>query len=60
MKMSIGGRPAEACDKTVIEIVNPATGKVIDTVPNAGPQDVAIAVKIAKAAQKQWAKVPVH
>jgi len=60
VKMSIGGRSAEACDKTVIEIVNPATGKVIDTVPNAGPQDVAIAVKIAKAAQKQWAKVPVH
>lgn len=60
MKMFIGGKPAEACDKTVIEIINPATGAVIDTVPNAGPEDVAIAVSIAKSAQKKWAKVPVH
>ncbi len=60
MKMSIGGKPAEACDKTIIEIINPATGKVIDSVPNAGPEDVAIAVAKAKSAQKVWAKVPTH
>lgn len=60
MKMSIGGKPVDACDKTVIEIINPATGKVIDTVPNAGPEDVAIAVEKAKYAQKEWAKVPIH
>lgn len=60
MKMLIGGKPVDACDKTVIEIINPATGKVIDTVPNAGPEDVELAVEIAKAAQKEWAKVPVY
>ena len=60
MKMYIGGKPVEACDKTVIEIINPASGKVIDTVPNAGLDDVALAVEQAKAGQKEWAKVPVH
>ena len=60
MQMLIGGKPADACDKTVIEIINPATGRVIDTVPNAGPEDVALAVEKAKAAQKEWAKVPVY
>ncbi len=60
MKMYIGGKPVDACDKTTIEIINPATGKVIDTVPNAGPEDVAIAVQQAKSAQKEWARIPVH
>lgn len=60
MKMFIGGKPVDACDKTVIKITNPATGKIIDTVPNAGAEDVAIAVEKAKSAQKEWAKVPVH
>ena len=60
MKMYIGGKPVDACDKTTIDIVNPATGQVIESVPNAGVDDVAIAVAQAKVAQKQWAKVPVH
>lgn len=60
MKMLIGGKPVDACDKTVVEIINPATGQVIDTVPNAGPEDVAIAVEKAKSAQKEWARVPIH
>ncbi len=60
MKMYIGGKPVDAYDKTVIAIVNPATGTVIDSVPNAGPQDVDLAVQTAKAAQKQWARIPVY
>lgn len=60
MKMIIGGKPVDAVDGSVIQIVNPATGKGIDTVPNAGPEDVEIAVAKAKTAQEKWAQVPVY
>lgn len=60
MKMIIDGKQVDASDKKVLEILNPATGKVIDTVPEATLQDVDDAVKAAKAAQKIWAKVPVY
>jgi succinate-semialdehyde dehydrogenase/glutarate-semialdehyde dehydrogenase len=60
MKMSINGKPADAFDKSVINIINPATGQIIDTVPNAGEEDVARAVEAAQAAQKIWAKVAIH
>ncbi|MBR5740413.1 MAG: aldehyde dehydrogenase, partial [Firmicutes bacterium] len=60
MKMLINGQPADAKDGVVIDVINPATGKVIDTVPSATKEDVDRAVAAAKAAQKEWAKVPVH
>ncbi len=60
MKMLINGQPADAKDGAVIEVTNPATGQVIDTVPSASKEDVDRAVAGAKAAQKIWAKVPVH
>ena len=59
MKMFIGGKTADASDGKVIEVTNPANGKLVDTVPSATPQDVAAAVAAAKEAQKVWAKVPV-
>lgn len=60
MKMLIGGKAVDASDGAVIEVINPATGAVVDTVPAATEADVANAVACAKAAQKDWAKVPVH
>ncbi len=59
MKMFINGKATEASDGQTIEVTNPATGDVIDTVPAATPQDVADAVKYARAAQKAWNEVPV-
>ncbi|MCM1149029.1 MAG: aldehyde dehydrogenase family protein [Butyricicoccus sp.] len=60
MKMLIGGKAVAASDGAVIDVINPATGAVVDTVPAATAGDVAQAVACAKAAQKIWAKVPVH
>ena len=60
MKMIINGKEACSSDGKVIEVTNPATGAVIDTVPAATCEDVDRAVTCAKAAQKEWAKVPVY
>ena len=58
MKMIINGKQVDASDKSVMEIVNPYTGKVIDTVPNATEKDVDTAVKAANKAFPAWAEVP--
>ncbi|SEW35841.1 aldehyde dehydrogenase family protein [[Clostridium] fimetarium] len=60
MNMIINGKLVEASDGKVLEILNPATGKLIDTVPAATEEDIKNAVSAAKAAQKIWAKVPVY
>lgn len=60
MKMYIGGISVGASDGQTIDVINPATGAVVDTVPAATKEDVDLAVKNAVAAQKIWAKVPVY
>jgi acyl-CoA reductase-like NAD-dependent aldehyde dehydrogenase len=60
MKMIIDGKLTDASDGGVIEVLNPATGKVIDTIPSATQEDVNRAVEQAKKGQKIWAKVPVY
>lgn len=59
MKMFINGIPCDSSDGVTIDVTNPATGAVIDTVPAATKEDVDRAVACAKAAQKEWAAVPV-
>lgn len=59
MKMFINGIPCDASDGVTIDVINPATGAVVDTVPAATKEDVDRAVACAKAAQKKWAAVPV-
>lgn len=60
MKMIINGKAVGASDNKTINVINPATNEIIDTVPAATEEDVKAAVAHAKAAQKIWAKVPVH
>jgi succinate-semialdehyde dehydrogenase/glutarate-semialdehyde dehydrogenase len=60
MKMIIDGKAVGASNGAVIEVTNPANGKVIDTVPAATEEDVKLAVEKAHAGQKIWAKVPIH
>ena len=47
MKMIIDGKKRDASDNGIIEVYNPATQQLIDTVPNATPQDVELALDTA-------------
>lgn len=60
MKNLIGGKLLDSSDNEVIEIRNPATEEIIDTVPNSTEQDVNNAVNEAKKAYKNWAKKPLY
>jgi succinate-semialdehyde dehydrogenase/glutarate-semialdehyde dehydrogenase len=54
--MLIGGEWREATAHEQIEVVNPATEEVIDTVPAASPDDVDLAVATAKRAFTEWSR----
>lgn len=60
MKNLIGYEWKEASNGAKIEVVNPATSELIDTVPNVSLEDVDEAAKVAKIEQKKWAEVPMH
>ena len=60
MKNLIGYEWKEASDGATIEVVNPATQELIDTVPNVTEEDVDEAVKIALIEQKKWEKVSIY
>jgi acyl-CoA reductase-like NAD-dependent aldehyde dehydrogenase len=60
MKMWLCGRPVNAKSGDVIPIYNPATREVIDVVPQAGPEDVAEAIRIARCGRKVMAALPAH
>lgn len=59
MKMLINGQPTDAKDGKVINVINPATGEILETVPMATTEDIDFAVSTAVSAQKTWANVPV-
>jgi len=54
MKMLINGNSVEAETKEVIEVTNPYTGEVLDTVPAAAKADVDRAITGAEKGQKSW------
>lgn len=60
MKMIIGGTKCEASNGEVMEVINPATGEVIDTVPSATEEDVNRALDLANGAKKAWRKFPLY
>lgn len=59
-KNLIGNEWCNSSNGAVIEVTNPATNEVIDTVPNSTLEDVDVAVKNAIAGQKEWANKPIH
>lgn len=58
MKMIINGKQVDSSDKTILEIINPYTGKLYETVPNASVKDVDFAVKTAHKGYLMWKDVP--
>ena len=58
MKMIINGKYLDSSDKQTLNIINPYTGKVYDTVPNASKKDVDLAVKTAHKGYLTWKDVP--
>jgi len=59
-KLFIGGRWAKAKSGADFETSNPATGKSLIRIAEAGDKDVDAAVKAARAAQPNWAALPGH
>lgn len=60
MKSLIGKNWCDAKDGSIIEVRNPATNELIDTVPSLSLEEVNEAVEYAFVAQKDWAQVPVY
>lgn len=60
MKMIINGKDVSALDGKTIDVINPYTNEIIDTVPAATKDDIDQAVEGAKEAQKKWKKVPIY
>lgn len=58
--MIIGGKGKAATSGKVMEILNPATGQVIDTVPRADARDVDDAIEIACRGRAVMRALPAH
>ncbi len=56
MQMFVGGRAVSSISGGSVQVFNPATGAVIDTVPAGDADDVAAAVHAAEDDQPKWAK----
>lgn len=54
MNMLINGEWVESADKETIDVTNPYTGELLDTVPAAGKADVDFAIQSAVEGQKIW------
>ncbi len=53
--MVIDGKPATAKSGATLEIHDPATGELVDTVPQAGVEETRQAIEAADAAFRAWA-----
>ena len=60
MQMIINGQFVDAKDGKTLDVVNPAFGTVVDTVPAATLEDLDYAISLAVEGQKEWNKVPLY
>ncbi len=58
MKMIVGGKAAESVSGQWLEVRNPATGEVVDTVPKGTVEDVHRAIAAAQKALPEWSALP--
>ena len=59
-EMLIGGEWRQGAAKEDLEVINPATEEVVDTVPAGSPDDVEFAVATAKRAFGEWSRTDVE
>ena len=59
MKMIVNGKKVDSESGLTFDIINPATGEVIEAVPKATEKDVIAAIDAAEKGQKVWAEMPV-
>jgi acyl-CoA reductase-like NAD-dependent aldehyde dehydrogenase len=59
-EMLIGGEWRQAAAHAELEVVNPATEEVVDTVPAGAPEDVQLAVATAQRAFADWSRTDVE
>jgi acyl-CoA reductase-like NAD-dependent aldehyde dehydrogenase len=59
-EMLIGGEWRQAAAHEEIEVVNPATEDVVDSVPSGSPEDVELAVATAQRAFGEWSRTDVE
>jgi acyl-CoA reductase-like NAD-dependent aldehyde dehydrogenase len=60
MRMLIAGEWCEASDGAVIDVVDPGTGELIDTVPAATDADIARVIAAAQQGRRAMAAMPAH
>ncbi|WP_010235573.1 aldehyde dehydrogenase family protein [Clostridium arbusti] len=60
MKMIINGEKVNSSDEKVIQVLNPATQEVLDTVPSATPEDIQKAIQAAQNGKKVWGQTPLY
>lgn len=58
MKMIIGGKKVDSRNGSTIQIFNPATGELIDTVPDAAEEDIREAIDLSLEGKKVWGNMP--
>lgn len=56
--MIINGKPTQGRGKEKLDIYNPATMKIIDSVPYATEADIEDALDAAKIGTEKWRKIP--
>ena len=58
MEMFLNGRFSPAASGKTLNVYNPATGDLIETVPAADQKDIDLAVAYAQSGQKAWSALP--
>jgi len=59
-KNLIGNKWVDSSSSNTLNVINPATGEVIDTVPESNEKDADLAVEAALEGYKKWSKRPLH
>jgi len=60
MKMIINGKKADSVSGKTFNVTAPATGAVIDSVPQATEEDIKLAIDAAVIGQKVWEQYPIY